>query len=84
MGQLVQGGFIDLATLEERQLLYHILRNARIEPLEDLVGIAVAGAAEQQQKPDCKGCEQQREGKRQADVQRSHQMAGSCSVAQNR
>jgi len=43
MGQLMQGGFIDLATLEQRQLLYHILRNARIEPLEYLVGIAVAG-----------------------------------------
>ncbi len=72
MGQLVQGGFIDLANLKQRQLLYHIRRNARVEPLEYLVGIAVAGATQQQQKPDCKGCEQQREGKREADVQRSH------------
>src|SRR5260370_41867026 len=47
MGQLVQSGFIDLAALEERQLLYHIQCYSRVQSLEYLVGVAVAGAAQQ-------------------------------------
>src|SRR5260370_9714378 len=47
MGQFVQSGFIDLATLEQRQLSYHIRRNARIESLEYFVGVAAAGVAQQ-------------------------------------